>query len=94
MSMSQQERKDEQRIHAATPKRRSDPSAPQSGDQEAEVQGHMYDPNDPLSEDVMKAYRQDREHKGAAERLAGYARQTGQATRGLVDRIRRRINRS
>ncbi len=94
MSMSQQERKDKQRIHAATPKRRSDPSAPQKADHEAEVEGHMYDPNDPLSNDVMKAYRQDREREGTAERLAGQARQTGQATRGLVDRIRRQINRS
>ncbi len=94
MSMGQQENKEKQRIHAATPKRRSDPSAPHSTADEAEVEGHMYDPNDPLSDDVMKAYRQDREREGAAERLAGQARQMGQATRGLVDRIRRRTNRS
>ena len=94
MSMRQQERKDKQRIHAATPKRRADPSAPRSADREPEVEGHMYDPNDPLSNEVMKAYRQDREREGASERLVGEARQMGQATRGLVDRIRRRINRA
>ncbi len=44
--------------------------------------------------DVMKAYQQDREREGAAERLAGEARQMGQATRGVIDRLRRRINRA
>ncbi len=55
MSMSQQEHKDKQRIHAATPKRRSDRSAPGGADHEAEVEGHMYDPNDPRCHEGVSA---------------------------------------